>query len=287
VRAEPEPEGILLLGSREPGGLRDVQARTLAAIGHQVGLALANARLYERLQIREQERAELLQRVIAGQEDERRRLAQELHDETSQTLASLQLGLDQLTERSREPDIRERATELRRAASMALADVHRLAVELRPSVLDDVGLGAALERYIAEVEHRFGIPVEFASVGFEGIRLAPAPATVVYRVVQAAVTNAVQHSVAHGISVLLQRRGDDVVVVVEDDGRGFDLPTVQTLPLEHRLGLAGMQERASLVRGTLTFETEPGAGTTVFLRLPIEGNIVKEEEAEHAAAGAG
>jgi signal transduction histidine kinase len=287
VRAEPEPQGILLLGSSRSGAFSDVQPGTLAAIGRQVGMALANARLYKRLETRQRERAELLQRAITGQEEERRRLAQELHDQTSQTLASLQLGLDQLAVRSGEPEIRARATELQRAASAALADVHRLAVELRPSVLDDVGLGAALERYVTEVQHRFGIPVEFASVGLDGVRLAPAPATVVYRVVQAAVTNAVQHARPHEISILLQRRGDDIQAVVEDDGQGFDLGAVQASPLEYRLGLAGMQERAALVHGTLTFETEPGAGTTVFLRVPMTGNIVHAEDAQHAAAGTG
>jgi signal transduction histidine kinase len=287
VRAEPEPQGVLLLGSGKPGVFDGLESRTLAAIGRQVGMALANARLYERLQLREQERSELLQRAIAGQEDERRRLAQELHDQTSQTLASLQLGLDQLAEQSREPEVRQRATELQLVASEALADVHRLAVELRPSVLDDVGLGAALERYIAEVQQRFKIPVEFASVGMEGVRLAAAAATVVYRVVQAAVTNAVQHAQPHQISVLLQRRGEDVVVVVEDDGRGFDFQLVQTSPLEQRLGLAGMQERASLVHATLTLETEPGAGTTVFLRVPMTGNTVSEGDAAHAPGSAG
>jgi signal transduction histidine kinase len=287
VRAEPEPQGVLLLGSGKPGVFDGLESGTLAAIGRQVGMALANARLYERLQLREQERAELLQRAIAGQEDERRRLAQELHDQTSQTLASLQLGLDQLAEQSREPEVRQRATELQLVASEALADVHRLAVELRPSVLDDVGLGAALERYIAEVQQRFKVPVEFASVGMEGVRLAAAAATVVYRVVQAAVTNAVQHAQAHQISVLLQRRDEDVVVVVEDDGRGFDLQSVQAAPLEQRLGLAGMQERASLVHATLTLETELGAGTTVFLRVPMAGNTVSEEDAAHAPGSAG
>jgi signal transduction histidine kinase len=287
VRAEPEPQGVLLLGSAKPGVFDELESSTLAAIGRQVGMALANAHLYERLHVREQERSELLQRAIAGQEDERRRLAQELHDQTSQTLASLQLGLDQLAERSREPEVRQHASELQHIASAALADVHRLAIELRPSVLDDVGLGAALERYIGEVRHRFAIPLEFASVGMDGVRLAAAPATVIYRVVQAAVTNAMQHAHAHQISVLLQRRGQDVVVVVEDDGRGFDLQAVQASPLEERLGLAGMQERASLVHATLTLETEPGAGTTVFLKVPIDGNTVKEEDAENAPSGSG
>jgi len=285
LQASQQAQGILFLGSSRADQFREVDLRTLAAIGRQVGMALANARLYERLQVRERERAELLQRAIAGQEEERRRLAQELHDETSQALASLQLGLEQLAERSREPEVRLSAAELQRMATDTLADVHRMAVELRPSVLDDVGLVAALQRYVEEIRGRSRLAINFASVGIGAIHLRPAAATVVYRVVQSAVTNALQHAQAQEISILVQRRGEDLVVVVEDDGRGFDLPSVRAAPLEQRLGLAGMDERAAFVRATLTVETEPGAGTSVFLKVPLAANTVEEEDRQHASAG--
>ncbi len=279
-------QGVLFLGSVQEGHFREVDLGTLTAVGRQVGMALANARLYESLQVRERERAELLQRVIAGQEEERRRLAQELHDEASQALASLQLGLDRLAAGKERPeDARRLAAQLQHVAAHTLADVHRLAVELRPSVLDDVGLVPALERYVRDASWRRGLAIDFAAVGVDGFRLIPPAETAVYRIVQGALTNVSQHAGASHVSVLLQRRHDKLVVVIEDDGRGFDLSAVRAAPLEHRLGMAGMEERAALIGATVTIETAPGAGTTVFLEVPLARNTLKEET--HAAVGPG
>lgn len=235
--------------------------------------------LYESLQARDRERAELLQRLIAGQEEERRRLAQELHDEASQALASLRLGLERLatgiegSERGR-----QLAGQLQSVAAQTLAAVHRLAVELRPSILDDVGLVAAIERYLQESAQQWNLAVDFATMGIDGdFRLIPAAETTIYRIVQAALTNIAHHAEPRHVSVLLERRDQKLVVVVEDDGQGFDLAAVRARPLEKRLGLAGMEERGSLIGATLTIETAPGAGTTMFLEVPLDANWRKEE----------
>ncbi|MBI4497793.1 MAG: GAF domain-containing protein [Chloroflexi bacterium] len=273
--AGEQVQGVLFLGSKQPDYFPESGVATLAAIGRQVGIALANARLYESLQARERERAELLQLVIDGQEEERRRLAQELHDETSQALASLQLGLERLAAGSDPGHARRLAAQLQQVAAETLAEVHRLAIELRPSVLDDVGLVAAIERYLQEYRHRWGLTTDFAPVGVDAVRLIPAAETAVYRIVQAALTNVAQHAQAQHVSVLLQERDGRLVVVVEDDGRGFDLAAVHAAPLERRLGLAGMEERASLIGATLTIETGPGTGTSVFLEVPLEPNYRK------------
>ncbi|TAK20678.1 MAG: HAMP domain-containing protein [Chloroflexota bacterium] len=245
------------------------------------------AQLYQSLRERERERSELLQRVMDGQEEERRRLAQELHDDTSQALASLRLGLEGLAADGAEPEeVRRTATKLQGLAAQTLAEVHRLAVELRPSVLDDVGLVAALERYTAECGQRWNLQTDFQTVGVAGFRLISAAETAVYRTVQAALTNVAQHAGAQNVSVLLQRRDERLVVLVEDDGKGFDVDSVRAAPLEKRLGLAGMQERAALIGATLTIETQPGIGTTVFLEIPLEANLRREEsdvEAAHSA----
>jgi signal transduction histidine kinase len=169
--------------------------------------------------------------------------------------------------------------------------VHRLAVELRPSVLDDVGLMAALERYLRECARRTGLVVDLAPVGVEGLRLIPAAETAVYRIAQGALTNIVQHAQARRVSVLLRHRDDTLVLVIEDDGQGFDLEAVRAAPLEQRLGLAGMEERAALIGARLTIETAPQAGSTVFLEVPLDLNARKEaahehrEEAAHRAGG--
>ncbi len=245
-------------------------------------------RLYQSLQARERERAELLQRVIAGQEEERRRLAQELHDEASQALASLQLGLGRLAAGGEGTERTELlAGQLQVVAAQTLAEVHRMAVELRPSVLDDAGLVAAIERCLREVGERGKLTTDFAAVGLDGIRLIQPAETATYRVVQAALTNVVQHARAQHVSVLLQLRAEKLVVVIEDDGEGFDLSTVRAAALEHRLGLAGMEERATLIGAALTFESAPGRGTTVFLEVPLDANGRKEQDREQVAAAVG
>ncbi|MBI2907596.1 MAG: GAF domain-containing protein [Chloroflexi bacterium] len=278
----PVPSGkgvqaVLLLVSSSPGQIRQVKLSTLTAVGRQVGIALDNARLYESLRAREHERAELLQRVMVAQEEERRRLAQELHDETSQALASLQLGLERLATGSEGLDQdRSLAIELQGIAARTLVDVHRLAVELRPSVLDDVGLVPAIGRYLQECGQRAGLAVDLASVGVDHFPRIPAVETAIYRIVQEALTNVIQHAQAKRVSVLLERRGEKLIVVIEDDGRGFTLEEKRAEPLEARLGLAGMEERASLIGATLTIETAPGAGTTVFLEIPIDQSGARE-----------
>jgi signal transduction histidine kinase/HAMP domain-containing protein len=288
LEAGQRNQGVLFLGSQQAGYFERINLATLSAIGRQVGMALVNARLFESLRARERERAELLQRVIAGQEEERRRLAQELHDQTSQALASLQLGLDRLAAGvDSSAQARRVAGKLRRVAEQTLEEVHHLAVELRPSVLDDVGLVAALQRYVREWAEHGNTSFDFVPVGVEGLRLVPAAETAVYRIVQAALTNIAQHAEAQHVSVILQRREGNLVAVVEDDGRGFDPAGVRTRPLGRRLGLAGMEERAALIGATLTLESTPGAGSSVFLEVPVDINVLREDADGLAALGAG
>lgn len=266
-------DGVLFLGSETPHHFSEADQATFHAMGRQVGMALANARLYQQLQVRERERATLLQRVMNAQEEERRRLAQELHDETSQALASLQLGLERLgNDQGVSQSVRSLATELHGIAIGALEDVHRLAVELRPSVLDDIGLVAAIQRFLRDCAQRGSLVADFASVGIDRLRLRPAAETATYRIVQGALTNVVQHAHARHVSVLMERRGDKFVVIIEDDGHGFDLAAVRAGSLEGRLGLAGMEERVELLGGSLTIETVQNAGTTVFLEVPFDSN---------------
>lgn len=281
-------QGTLFLGSSYPDYFEKQDLATLSAIGRQVGMALVNARLYQDLQARERERAMLLQQVMNAQEEERQRLAQELHDETSQALASLQLGLERLgDELSAPPLVRQRAAQLQDIAVQALASVHRLAVELRPSVLDDLGLVAAIERYLYDCAQRSAISADFAAIDADRLSLLPAAETALYRIVQGALTNVVQHAEAQHVNVLLKRRGQQLVVIVEDDGRGFELAEVRVGPLDARLGLAGMEERAALLGGTLTIETAPGAGTAIFIEVPLDLNSATEAVDGEAADRAG
>jgi signal transduction histidine kinase len=204
-----------------------------------------------------------MRRVVEAQELERRRLARELHDETGQALTSILLGLKTL-ERSVETDQgREGVAAVRELVVSTLQDVRRLAVELRPTALDDFGLAAALERLAETVRQDTSVKVDL-EVGIGEERLPADLETTMYRIVQEALTNISKHADATRISILLARKERAVIIVVEDDGGGFD-PTTET----GGLGLAGMRERVALLGGRLRVETSPGRGTTIAAEVPL------------------
>jgi signal transduction histidine kinase len=151
-----------------------------------------------------------------------------------------------------------------------MRNIHRLAWELRPSALDDLGLELALRRYTTEWSESTGVPIDFHSHGVDGRRLPPECETTLYRITQEALTNVARHAKARRVSVLLERRTDLASLIVEDDGKGFDAEAaLAAATTQGSLGLLGMQERAKLAGGTLEFESTPGAGATVFVRLPL------------------
>jgi signal transduction histidine kinase len=205
-----------------------------------------------------------VRRVVAAQESERRLLARELHDETGQALTSILLGLKPLEEALANHPARSAIAELREHVVVALQDVRRLAVELRPKLLDDFGLVPALERLTESVAEQAGIRVDFHSALGEQ-RLPSDVETTLYRVVQESLTNIVKHADAQNVSVSVARREPGVAAVIEDDGTGFDQRTVR----EEGVGLLGMQERLALLDGRLEIESRPGAGTTVVAEVPL------------------
>jgi signal transduction histidine kinase len=214
---------------------------------------------------RELLRRQLLDRVISAQEEERRRIARELHDSTSQSLTSLMVGLQTLESICDDSRLHAYSRELRNVASEILDDVHRLAVQLRPAVLDDLGLPAALERLAKEWQQRHAIPLDvIVHLGPE--RLPESIETTLYRSIQEALTNVARHARAGSVSVLVERRPNDVVAVVEDDGQGFNID--RAFGLGH-LGLLGIRERAESLKGSLTIESSSKGGTSLFIRLPL------------------
>jgi signal transduction histidine kinase len=212
-----------------------------------------------------------LERVISAQEEERRRIARELHDETGQSLTSLALGLQALEGTEHPEGLKARTVELRSLVAKTLEEVHLLARALRPSILDDLGLVAALERCVKGYEAATGLRMDFYARGFDGRRLQLHLETALYRIVQEALTNVVKHAQARNASVLLEHRGLGVVAVVEDDGQGFDIDVVRHSRGDGQgLGINGIEERVSLLGGSLTVESKPGMGTTVVVEMPLE-----------------
>jgi signal transduction histidine kinase len=242
----------------------------LLAIGQQVGIAVENTRLYEELRQEETLRRHLLERVMTVQEEERKRIALELHDQTGQPLTSLIITLGVLAEATSMREVKAHVQDLRSLASRILQDVHDLALELRPSVLDDLGLLAALRHLHKEYQDRFRLPVDFQVLGLDGERLPSEVEIALYRIVQEALTNVARHAEAHSISVLLEKRGALLKLIVEDDGHGFDVISTMSTHSRKRLGLYGMRERASLLGGTLTIESSSDSGTAVFVEIPLE-----------------
>jgi signal transduction histidine kinase len=219
---------------------------------------------------REQLRKQLLESVIAAQEEERRRIARELHDGTSQNITSMIVGLRMLESAEDLEQVQKQSTQLRQAARQILDEVHNLAVHLRPPVLDDLGLNAALSRYVHEFRQLFHIAVDFQVIGFEHKRLPPAMETAIYRILQEAMANAGKYAQAEHISVLLEARDGLVSAIVEDDGQGFQADQMLRSGLQQgKLGLYGMQERAQQLGGSITIESEPMKGTTIYVRIPL------------------
>jgi len=205
-----------------------------------------------------------LRRVVEAQELERRRLARELHDETGQALTSILLGLKALEEKLDDEGSRAAAAELRELVVTTLQDVRRLAVELRPSALDDFGLVAALERLSASFTDQTGIEIDFeTALGDE--RLPAEVETALYRIVQESLTNVVKHARARRVSILLARRNGAIKAVIEDDGQGFDPAASPSAGF----GLVGMRERLALLGGRLEVESSGDTGTTIAAEVPV------------------
>jgi len=267
LRSKGRPVGVLNLlytQRREPN---DRQRQLLLAIGDQVGVALENAHLLAELREKEVVRGQLLEQVIGAQEDERKRIARELHDETGQALTSVAVMLKSLDSSRLSDDVRARVADIQAVAASAVRAVHDLAFELRPSVLDDAGLAPAIERYGREFAERHQIAVDVQVTGIHDRLPAPIE-TALYRITQEALTNIARHAQATHASLLLERRNGSVLLLVEDDGRGFARQPHVSGAREH-LGIHGMEERATLVGGKLTIETEEGAGTSVYVEVPV------------------
>jgi two-component system CheB/CheR fusion protein len=205
----------------------------------------------------------LLRRVVTAQEDERARIARDLHDQLGQQLTALRMALERCRTNNTavEPDDLDRALQLIHSIDR---EVDFLAWELRPAMLDDLGLAVALPRYVEEWSEHYKVNAEFHATSSIAGRLSPTAEITFYRVAQEALNNVAKHAHATRVDVMLETRGDAVVLVVEDDGVGFDTENRELA--EHGIGLAGMNERAALIGATLQVESTPGQGTSVYLR---------------------
>ena len=225
--------------------------------------------------------------ILRAQEQERKRIARELHDETSQVLTSLLISLALLEETVTSEEGRRRVSETRALAHQTLRAVRNLSIDLRPSALDDLGLLPALRWYVKEYQQKCGVEVDFSASGLKE-RLPADTETALYRVIQESLTNTAKHAHAKKAWVTLAEESGTARARVRDDGQGFDAPAVLRTPWQDRgLGLAGMQERVALLNGDIQIESQPGHGTTIEISIPVPARdaarIVENVEPEQPA----
>jgi PAS domain S-box-containing protein len=245
-----------------------------------VELAASNAHLEAEMaqrRLAEKGRRDLLRQIVITQEDERRRISRELHDQMGQHITAFALGLRTLREQHQtDPASQKLLGRLEEIAQTMGADIHRLAVDLRPTALDDLGLELALRGFVEGWSERTGIVAAMQTHGLVA-RLPAEIETMLYRVVQEAMNNACKYACARHVSVLLSQSDSRVRLVVEDDGIGFDVDAVLdenfSPPAREKLGLLGIRERATLAGGTFTIESAPGSGTTLFVDIPIVESV--------------
>jgi len=215
-------------------------------------------------------RTELLARVLTAQEEERGRIARDLHDSLGQSLTCLTVGLRAVEERSTDADVRQHLQELRRVGADAHQEIRRLATGLRPSVLDDVGLSAALERHFDDIHKVQGLVTKLDLSGLSFERLPRDIETTLYRIVQEATSNAIRHGGATEIQLVVQRNAKSLELVLHDNGCGFDpIAAFRGCRESRSFGLCSMRERVDLLSGTLHVDSAIGAGTTVKVQIPV------------------
>ncbi len=273
LRARERILGVMDIASRDARKLTADDIRLIESIAAQVAIAVENSKLYQQVQRQDAIRGELLREMYSIQEEERKRIARELHDETSQTLASLAASLEAVASvlPADATEVRDRLRKLKSLSVGILDEINKLIYELRPTLLDDLGLVAAA-RWLAESNLRAsGVVVNFRTMG-RGRRQPSPMETMLFRVIQEAISNIARHADAKNVNVSLHFRKSAVRVDIRDDGRGFDVE--EAISSKHRprgLGLLGMKERVELFNGSFTIRSRLGEGTDLTFTVPKAG----------------
>ena len=255
--------------------LQRAQEKLEETIDHRTReLAQANqslkAEIAERIQM-EKSRVRVLRRLVVAQEDERRRIARDIHDELGQQTTALRLKLESFKKQAGERrELQRQFEETQRIADKLEESVDFLAWELRSAGLEDLGLRLAIANFVKEWSGFSGVSADFHTSGLENEQLAPEVGLNLYRITQEALNNVMKHAQANRVDVLLERRDGILVLIVEDDGLGFDAGASID---RTALGLVGMRERAALIGGSLEIESKPKEGTTIFVRAPVNFTV--------------
>jgi signal transduction histidine kinase len=258
--------GLYTLVKAEPAFFTPEKVHLAEALSAPASVAIANARLFDEVRAGRQQIKSVSRKLVDAQEGERRKVARELHDDVGQLVSSLIFGLRLLEHEASRPEaVLTHARELKQVADSAQESLHRLASDLRPAALDHLGLVPALGQLAAKLSGKGGPLVELETLGFDGSRPSPDVDIALYRIAQEGLTNALRHSGARRVSLVVERRDKAIIMVIEDDGRGFD---VEEAMRSGRLGLPGIRERAEMLGGTFLVESSPGSGATLVVEVP-------------------
>ena len=268
IYSNQQEVGVIKICS--PDHLDLYSKKILDSIANHLGTVIANNELSHEVKKKEEIRQMLLEKIMTVQEDERKRIARELHDETGHALSSILLGLKMLEDAKDPEEVKRHIRSLRNLTNQSIEDIHDLAWQLRPTILDKFGLKIAIERYIQEFRRKLDIEYDVVISGIETTRLTPEMETAIFRIVQESLTNIFKYANATSVSVIAIRNQDLISVIIEDDGIGFDVEAMMNKDdSKFNLGLHGMEERTSLLGGTFEIESEPGRGTAIMVKLPI------------------
>ncbi|MHA2500189.1 MAG: PAS domain S-box protein [Candidatus Hodarchaeales archaeon] len=257
--------GLYLPSSRV---LSSHEIHLLSSLGNFLGGAVENTQLMEMIRRHRQELRRLTEKLFQGQEEERRRIAHELHDEAGQALTGIKLALDRLEDNVLPNNgfFKREIEEISKMLAGTASEIRRLSHRLHPAVLSDLGLEPALDLYFREVSHHSGVDIEFHMVGFES-RLEPGIETVLYRFAQEALNNTLKHSGAGNFHLSIIKSYPKIIFIAEDDGMGFDGEIRKADKMN--LGLLGMRERSDLLGGTFQIRTGLGKGTLIRIEIPL------------------
>ena len=276
LKAKDKVVGVMNIAAHTPGQFSKEDMYLLNSIGYQLGTAIEQARLYRRLELGRERYQTLLRHALTAQEQERKRIARELHDETSQALTSLTLNLQAAITKARtdglvDADLIGKLQKVQSQVVHTQNEIAKLMKELRPTLLDELGLPAAISRYAKDSLEPVGTKV---STQFQGVseRLPAQVEVTLFRIAQGTVGNILEHAEAENASIRLECNATECVLSVQDDGKGFDVKKITRVDKGGRgAGLFTMKERAYLVGGACRIDSRPGKGTKIVVKVPVKG----------------
>lgn len=275
--AKGQVQGVIDMFSREYEVFQPEQRDLFSVMGQEVGVALQNARFFEEVNAARERLRNLSQQLIEVQENERRHIARELHDEIGQAMTAVKVNLQSISRTGNVDHLKPLLKDCIMIIDRTIQQIRNLSLDLRPSLLDDLGIVSALRWYIDRQAQRAGLEAEFTAFP-QDMRFPPELETTCFRIVQEAITNVVRHASAKKVGVEIIFNGLELDVVIRDDGVGFDLSALQEkLPHDTTLGLLGMRERVELVGGSLEILSEGAFGTQIRAWLPVTQNGIMEK----------